>query len=337
MQKILCDIMAAFLTVLSFFCISYDNSQNTPIDPKNGGDPFIIEDSTGTYYTYTTGSGITINKIKSINDTEIIQSKTVFSAGMNGTTKDIWAPEIHKIGDKWYIISCAVFDKNAVPRGAMPEASVDEHDDFYRYAFVLESKTDDIFGEYEFKNILAPSGLNNIDGTYLKKDNKLYFVTSSYLDAAYQCITISEMADPFTLKTDSQGNTVTSIISKPQYKWEKHGWRVNEGPAVLYRENNIYIVYSASGFSSGHYCLGMLTLTGNDILSPCSWAKSVTRVMYHQPLKNIFNAGHCSFVYKDNGDVYMVYHATQTEDFNQSPRLTFIKKVKFAHNYPIFY
>ena len=56
----------------------------------------------------------------------------------------------------------------------MPEAeSYVAHTDYYRYGFVLESKTQDIFGEYEFKGILAPDSLNNIDGTYLKKDGKI--------------------------------------------------------------------------------------------------------------------------------------------------------------------
>lgn len=46
---------------------------------------------------------------------------------MNGTVKDIWAPEIHKIGQHWYIIACAYFDNNEVPRGTMPEETTAEH------------------------------------------------------------------------------------------------------------------------------------------------------------------------------------------------------------------
>ena len=46
---------------------------------------------------------------------------------MNGTVKDIWAPEIHKIGQHWYIIACSYFDYNEVPRGTMPEETTAEH------------------------------------------------------------------------------------------------------------------------------------------------------------------------------------------------------------------
>lgn len=337
MQQFISSLLAFFTAILSLFGISTDPNENEPIDLYHGGDPYIIEHNDETYYTFTTGGGIDIRKIKSFNDTEIIEQKTVFWVGDNGTIKDIWAPEIHFINGKWYIISCAVFNSETVQRGLMPEETVHtEHDDYMRYTFVLESKTDDIFGEYTFKGILAPGGMNNIDGTYLKHNGKLYFVTSSYKAVAYQCLTITEMENPYTLKTDNEGNSLTTLISSPELKWETQGWRVNEGPAVLYKNNKTYIVYSASGFSSGEYCLGMLSLKGDDILNACSWQKSFTRVMYHQPIKNIYNAGHCSFLYRDNGDIYMIYHATTEKDFYSSPRLTFLRKVNFICDYPIF-
>ncbi len=323
--------------ILTSLGIPTGNTEEQPVDNTNGGDPYMVEADSGTYYTFTTGGGIDIIKIKSYDNTEVIDRKTVFYAGQNGTLRDIWAPEIHRINGKWYIIASAFFDPNITPAGTMPEINdTREHDDYYRYTFILESKTDDIFGEYEFKNYLAPSGMNNIDGTYLKRNDKLYFVTSSYKDIAHQCITITEMIDPYTLKTDERNNTVTTELSTPEYYWETRGWKVNEGPAVLYNGDNIYILYSASGFSSGHYCMGMLTLKGEDVLSFDSWKKSVAPVFTKKPLINIYNPGHCSFLYRENGDIIMIYHATKTKDFSDSPRLTYIKKVTFIYDYPIF-
>lgn len=323
--------------ILSSVGIPSGNADEQPVDSINGGDPFMVEADNGTYYTFTTGGGVDIIKIKSYDNAEILDRKTVFYAGQNGTLRDIWAPEIHQINGKWYIIASALFNPEHTPRGTMPDNNDNrEHDDYYRYTFILESKTDDIFGEYEFKNYLAPSGMNNIDGTYLKRDDKLYFVTSSYKDISHQCITITEMVNPYTLKTDKNNNTVTAELSTPVYYWETRGWRVNEGPAVLYNNDGIYILYSASGFSSGHYCMGMLTLKEEDILSSDSWKKSVTPVFTKKPLMNIYNPGHCSFLYRENGEIIMVYHATKTKDFSESPRLTYIKKVNFINNYPVF-
>ncbi len=321
----------------SFFGIG-TSQYDVPVDNKHGGDPFIVEDESGCYYTYTTGGGIDISRINGINDTTVIEKKTVYWSGNDGIVGDIWAPEIHKIGEKWYIVSCALFDKNAVGKGAMPYAEeYEENGDYYRYGFVLESKTYDIFGEYEFKNILAPDGLNNIDGTYLQKDGRLYYVCSAYVNIAHQCIFISEMENPYTLKTDENGKNNAVMLSEPEYGWEKTGWWVNEGPAVLYNGEDIYIVYSASGYSSGGYALGLLTFNGKNPMDNKSWSKSMIKVMGNQPKKNIWNAGHCSFVYRESGEIIMVYHATPTENFSDSSRLTYVKPVKFIFGIPVFY
>ncbi len=328
-------IFYSFMSILTIFGISAATPYTTPIDMENGGDPFIVEWEGETYYTFTTGGNIEIRKIKSYKDTTLIEKKTVYSAGKNGIKGDIWAPEIHRIGDKWYIVSCALFDENAVPRGKMPKAEAGkEHTDFYRYGFVLESKTSDIFGEYEFKGYLAPDGLNNIDGTYLKKDGKLYYVSSSYVDVAHQCIYITEMENPYTLKEGAP----SVKLSSPDLYWERKGWRVNEGPAVLYHEDDIFIVYSASGYSSDYYCLGMLTLNGKDVIKASSWSKSLSRVKYDDKANDIYNAGHCSFLYRKNGEIYMVYHANKTKEFDDSPRLTYIEPVSFnKYGMPLLY
>ncbi len=333
MQKILSII----LSVLTFLGVVTITPYDKPIDNVNGGDPFIIEDETGTYYTFTTGGGIDIFKVKSYDHITVEKMKTVYWSGNDGIVGAIWAPEIHKIGDKWYIIACGVFDKAVVPEGKMPYATEkQEHDDYYRYGFILESKTDDIMGDYEFKGYIAPDGLNNIDGTYLQKDGKLYYVCSAYLNVAHQCIYMTEMENPYTLKTDEKGNHISVMLSEPEYRWEKQGWSVNEGPAVLYNDDDIFLLYSASGFSSGGYCMGMLTFNGGDITDSSNWTKSRSKVYGDKPLKSIYNAGHCSFLYRDNGDVIMVYHATPTRDFNKSPRLTYIKPIDFKDNKPMF-
>ena len=328
-------IFTFFTAIMVLFGATTETQFTKPIDNVNGGDPFIVEDEGKTFYTFTTGSTIEIRRIVSYKDTTLLKRKTVCSSGEHGIAGHIWEPEIHKIGDKWYIVSCALFDKNAVPRGKMPKAEAGkEHDDFYRYGFVLESKTDDVFGEYVFKGYLAPDGLNNIDGTYLKKDGKLYYVSSGYVDVGYQCLYITEMENPYTLKEGAP----TVKLSSPDLSWEKKGWRVNEGPAVLYHKDDIFIVYSASGYSSDYYCMGMLTLKGKDVTKASSWSKSLSRVKYDDTFNDIYNVGHCSFLYRKNGEIYMVYHANKTKEFDDSPRLTYIEPVGFnKYGNPLFY
>ena len=335
MQTIISSLMVlitAFLSFAGFITTPYDE----PIDKINGGDPYIFEDDSDCYYTFTTGGGIDIFQIEAFDKIEVSRKKTIFWAGESGTDGDIWAPEIHKFGDRWYIVATAKFKRDTVPAGKMPYIIIDkDNDDYYRYSFVLESKTDDIFGEYEFKGVIAPDGLSNLDGTYLKKDGKLYFVCAAYMKVAYQSLFICEMENPYTIKKDKKGNDIVTKISSPTKSWEKKGWDVNEGPAVLYHDDDIFIVYSASGYSSGRYCMGMLTFSGGDIMKKSNWKKLAYPVSYHQPMKEIYSAGHCSFIHRDNGDIFMVYHANKTQDFSQSPRLTYIKKVEFAFGKPV--
>lgn len=332
--KSITTIIMTAMTLLGLAAMPYDE----PIDNYNGGDPYIYEDESGCYYTFTTGGGIDIFQIESFDSIEVTRQKTIFRAGESGTDADIWAPEIHKFGDRWYIVATAKFKRDAVPAGKMPYIIIDkDNDDYYRYSFVLESKTDDIFGDYEFKGYIAPDGLSNLDGTYLQKDGKLYFVCAAYMKVAYQSLYICEMENPYTIKKDKRGNDIVTKISSPTKSWEKHGWDVNEGPAVLYNGDDIFIVYSASGYSSGKYCMGMLTNEGGDIMKKSSWKKSPLPVSYHRPLQEIYSAGHCSFIHRDNGDIYMVYHANKTENFEESPRLTYIKKVEFAFGKPILW
>ena len=332
--KSLSVLFAAIFAVMGFASTPYDE----PIDKINGGDPCIYEDASGCYYTFTTGGGIDIFEIESFDTINVKRQKTIFWSGWDGTDGDIWAPEIHKFGDRWYIVASAKFRKDAVPRGVMPEGRADEdHGDYYRYTFVLESKTEDIFGDYEFKGIIAPNGLNNIDGTYLQKDGKLYYVTSAYMAVGHQCLYICEMENPYTLKTDEKGRNNAVKISSPKYLWETRGWKVNEGPAVLYHEDDIFIVYSASGYSSNKYGMGMLTLKGDDVMNAKNWKKSASSVSYHQPMRKIYSAGHCSFLYREGGDIYMTYHANSTRKFSDSPRLTYQRKVEFVFGKPLLW
>ena len=145
-----------------------------------------------------------------------------------------------------------------------------------------------------------------------------------------QALYICEMENPYTLK----GEAVE--LSCPKYSWEKRGWPVNEGPAVLYNGDDLFIVYSASGFSSDHYCMGMLTYKGGDVTDKASWKKSPVRVSYHRPLKEIYNAGHCSFLYRDNGEIYTVFHANREMEFDNTPRLTYVQKLEFRNGKPCF-
>ena len=83
--------------------------------------------------------------------------------------------------------------------------------------------------------------------------------------------------------------------------------------------------------------MGVLTYKGGDVADKSSWCKSPVRASYKNCIKGIYNAGHCSFLYRENGEIFMVYHGTPTRDFEASPRLTYIKPIEFAFGKPVLF
>ena len=70
------------------------------------------------------------------------------------------------------------------------------------------------------------------------------------------------METPYKLKT------VQVLLTSPDYDWERVGFWVNEGPAVIHHDGRIYLTYSASETGAA-YCMGMLTADeDSDLLDP---------------------------------------------------------------------
>jgi GH43 family beta-xylosidase len=101
------------------------------------------------------------------------------------------------------------------------------------------------------------------------------------------------------------------MISKPEHDWEKIGNPlVNEGPEVLTHNGDLFIIYSASGSWTDHYCLGQLKLVGSDPLNPKSWRKKPTPVF--RGTETVFSPGHASFTKSPDGtEDWIVYHTAK--------------------------
>ena len=93
-----------------------------------------------------------------------------------------------------------------------------------------------------------------------------------------------------------------TVIAKPKFDFEtKTEVLVNEGPAVLYRNGKIHIVYSANDSKTDEYCLGILTYSGGEINNPGNWIKHPETIF--SKTEAIFGPGHCSFTtVNENGE-----------------------------------
>ena len=192
---------------------------------------------------------------------------------------NLWAPEIHWFGNKWYLYY--TFDSGGSLR-----------------VFVAESQGTSPVGPYTIHGILMDSYWN-IDGSVFTTTNgQLYFVYSG-IPASQQYILIAPMSNPYTLS----GPAVT--ISTPDRPWELNG-TVNEGPFGFTRNGKTFIVYSASGCWTDDYCLGLLTLTGTNLLDRNAWTKSGP-VFSKQP--GAYGPGHNGLFTDATGQWWNIYHA----------------------------
>ena len=204
----------------------------------------------------------------------------------------IWAPELHHIDGKWYIYF----------------AAGDAHKIWNIRPYVLEcTAADPMQGEWVEKGeIKLQWDSFSLDATHFENKGEHYLVwaQSDPNMGRGTNLYISQMDTPWSLK----GKAV--MITMPEYDWEIQRFRVNEGAAVLFRNDRIFLTYSASG-TDHNYCMGMLTASQDaDLMDPGSWSKSEVPVFRTSEANSQFGPGHNSFTTSKDGQTdILVYHA----------------------------
>jgi GH43 family beta-xylosidase len=259
-----------------------------PILPAPSADPWVILHE-GNYYSCESRKQESIWIRQASCFTELNQSEgtLVWSAPeMGSNSKSVWAPELHRINNKWYIYYAADDGLNENHR-----------------MWVLESLTDDPTGPYRCRGSLETSGWA-IDGTVLQlEDGSLYYIWSGWPGKVngQQFLYIAPMRNPWTLGAER------TLIARPEHAWESVDMAICEGPQVLRRDGRTFIIYSASGSWTEDYCLGLIELTGRDPLGPSNWTKHgcvFCKTDY------VWGIGHCSFVKsRDGSEDWIIYHA----------------------------
>lgn len=276
-----------------------------------GADPWVIKVDDCYYYCYSEKNGIYVYKTNSLHYIQR-KGKLVYQVSNNINP---WAPELHYINEKWYIYY------------AVPKFLKDD-----RRMFVLSS--DDALGPYIFEGqITDKSDKWAIDGTVLEWQSNLYFIWSGWEGNKNisQNIYIAHMSSPTVIDSSRVK------ISEPEYEWEKFGNPlVNEGPEVLIKNDKLYIIYSASGSWTKNYCLGMLSYTGNDIMSKKSWKKESLPVF--KSGNGVIAPGHACFVKgTDEKEDWIIYHSFLNEEMiTWEDRILRMQKFTWNDNVPVF-
>lgn len=264
-----------------------------------GQDPSVVKDGIRYLWCQSDTEGVAIYVSKSL--TSLGEKHTIWEPPPCGPySEQIWAPELIKLGQRWYIYVAASDGENANHR-----------------TYVLASKTEDPLGAYELHGPLytgnhIESRQNNlwaIDMTVLQQGEKLFAVWSGWttLDSDLQCLYIAPMDSPVSIS----GNRV-KIADSDDFLWERVEETVetrglNEAPQVLQREGRTFVVYSCGASWLPTYKLGLLELKGKNPLDPESWKKFERPVF--ESTEETFGVGHGSFIEVSDATWWHVYHA----------------------------
>ena len=264
----------------------------------SGPDPWVVQQGGTYYYTHTTGGNITIYTTKKISELSKAAATTVWTPPASGPySRNIWAPELHYLQDKWYIYFAADDGNNATHR-----------------MYVLENSSGNpASNSWSFKGKIADTSDKwAIDGSVFQYNNQLYFTWSGWEGDVNlrQDIYIAKMKDPLTI----DGGRVR--IATPTHDWEMIGDPdVNEGPeAIQNSRGRLFLTYSASGCWTDDYALGLLTLKeGGDPMQPLDWTKSPTPVFTKNEANGAYAPGHNGFFKsRDGTEDWIIYHANTT-------------------------
>lgn len=292
-------------------------------------DPFVMRGTDG-YYYFTASY-----PMKSEKDSEgydrvvlrraetilgLVQAEEVTVWKADETTEShrfIWAPELHEIGGRWYIYYAG-------------SSNPDNRWEFDCHVLQCES-SDPCTGKWmekgkfqkQEKDKFSFSGFS-LDMTYFEAGGRSYVIWAQHNEDKISCLYIGEIRPEEPWKLIS----MPTLLTKPEYEWEKMRYAVNEGPAALKHDGKIYVCFSASG-TGPEYCVGVLEAgEGEDLLSRASWKKHTKPLLTSDNLVDEYGPGHNSFVKDEQGNDLMVYHARS--------RACFEGKCGYAGNDPLY-
>ncbi len=263
----------------------------------SAGDPCIVWDPETEYYyaVYSAPKNdrVTLYRVKNIADLATAEGKDVYVAGDDKEIKyKLYAPEIKKMDGKWYIYASGATKTKAEEAGQTASRSI--------RLFCLEAQSADPFGEYKFKAFLNDT-LWAIDAHPFTYKGVNYIACARILSG--NVITVARLENPWTIDIKR-----VSVIATATYPFETQDGKINEGPFTFESpDGRLFLLYSANSVTSDFYSLGLLELTGDDVLSKPSWTKRDTAVFAGTDA--ILSPGHCSvFRSPDGSEYWLTYH-----------------------------
>jgi GH43 family beta-xylosidase len=306
-----------YTSFLFFIVCLHVQAQTTFTNPLRvlGPDPWVVKHGDTYYFTCSTGTDLQIIATKKMSQLSEAKPFTIWTTPASGSySREIWAPELHYIGDKWY----------------MYFAADDGNNDHHRIYVLENADADPLSAHWVFKGKVADETNKwAIDVSEFDYQGKQYLLWSGWEgdDNVSQNIYIAQLSNPWTIASPRV------MLSTPQYDWEKKGSGnglpyVNEGPEILKSpQGRLFLTYSASGCWTDDYSLGMLSLkAGGNPMKASDWTKSNTPVFTKSLENQVYGPGHNGFFQSADGkEDWIIYHANPASgqgcDGHRSPRM----------------
>ncbi len=300
---------AGFMPVAFFACCVVAQAAPAFDNPlvRQRADPHVTLHADGQYYftaTVPEYDRIELRRARTLDGLARGQTKVVWRKHSAGPmSHHVWAPELHRIDGKWYLYFTA--------------SRADAIWDIRLY--VLENGADDPFdGEWIERGQLKTGWESfSLDATTFALDGQGYLVWTQRPPARARQVTaiyIAKMDTPLSIAGPA------TLLSEPDYPWEKMKHDVNEAPAVLVKNGRVFLTYSASA-TDANYALGLLTApVGANLLDAKAWTKSARPVFASSAANGQYGPGHNAFTTTPDGKTdILVYHARNYRDIVGDP------------------
>lgn len=293
-------------------------------------DPFVYRHTDGTYYftaSVPAYDKIVLRSSNTLKGLKDAQEVTLWKKHEKGPQSiHVWAPEIHYIDGAWYIYYAAgdVDDVWEIRPYVLRCTGLDPMKDSWEELGMMQAADQDEFSFHAF----------SLDATIFEHKGENYYIWAEKTGVGKMIsnLYIARMEKPNKLAT------AQVLLTTPDYDWERVGFWVNEGPAVLKHGGKIYVTFSASE-TGACYCMGLMYADENaDLLDPQSWTKLRYPVLQTDIQKGIYGPGHNSFVKAEDGITDIcVYHARQYDEITGNPlydpnRHAMLMKVEYGKN-----
>lgn len=281
-------------------------SEKTDIFIQDRADPYVTKGSDGWYY-FTASypmygendkegyDRIILRRAKCIDALADAEEKVIWDEKESSTShRFIWAPEIHEIDGRWYVLFAA-------------SGSADNVWDINCHCIACEG-ADPYNDAWDDKGkFTAPDDFSftrfSLDMTHLELGGRHYVAWAQNGGDSNVYIATVNPSEPW--KTTSPA----VLLTKPEYDWERVNIPVNEGPAFMCHGGKVFMAFSASA-TGPEYCIGLMYADENaDLTDKSVWTKLDRPLLTSADLVGEYGPGHNSFVKDENGDWVFVYHS----------------------------